>query len=58
MQASLAADDSDFAKGAQKSLARAAPLSAAVALAMQQRLGPVPTLRDALELEYRVTFRA
>ena len=56
--ASLAADDSDFARGALKSLARAAPLSAAVTLAMQQRLGPAPTLRDALELEYRVTFRA
>ena len=56
--ASLASDHSDFARGTLKSLSRAAPLAAAVTLAMQQRLGPTPTLRDALELEYRVTFRA
>ena len=58
LSVSLATDDSEFARTALKMLSRAAPLAAAVTLAMQQRLGAAPALRDALELEYRVTFRA
>ncbi|MDT8855865.1 enoyl-CoA hydratase/isomerase family protein [Paracoccaceae bacterium Fryx2] len=56
--AGLAADSSDFAAETRKALARVSPLAAACALEMQQRLGPAPDLRRALELEYRFTHRA
>jgi enoyl-CoA hydratase/carnithine racemase len=58
IEASLAADDSDFARDTLSALRRNSPLSVAVALEMQRRLGPAPALRDALEQEFRVTFRA
>jgi enoyl-CoA hydratase len=58
VQASLAGNDSAFAREARAALARVSPLAAASALEMLHRLGPTPRLRDALELEYRFTFRA
>ncbi|MCT8328603.1 enoyl-CoA hydratase/isomerase family protein [Albidovulum sediminis] len=51
-------DGSDFAAEARRALARAAPLSAACAVEMIHRLRGHATLRDALELEYRFTWRA
>lgn len=52
-------DDSAFAEKALKSLSRNAPLSMAVALDMIHRLRTKQhlTIRDALELEFRVSFR-
>ncbi|MBL8563625.1 MAG: enoyl-CoA hydratase/isomerase family protein [Gemmobacter sp.] len=58
LRASLAAEDSAFARDTLKALDRGAPLALATSLAMQQILGPAPDLRAALELEYRVTHRA
>ena len=58
LRASLAAEDSAFARDTAKALERGAPLALAATLAMQQILGPNPDLRAALELEYRVTHRA
>ncbi|THD85780.1 enoyl-CoA hydratase/isomerase family protein [Aliigemmobacter aestuarii] len=55
---SLRADDSPFAAGALKALARVSPLAAACTVEMQHRLGEAPPLRRALEMEYRFTFRA
>ena len=52
-------DDSDFAAGALKALSRSSPLSAACAIEMVHRLRRSGvTIRDALELEYRFTYRA
>lgn len=47
-----------FVEDARAALARAAPLSAACTVEMLHRLGDAPTLRRALELEYRFTHRA
>ena len=55
--ASLEADDSDFAADTLKALLRASPLSAACTLEMMRRL-KTATIREALQLEYRFTFRA
>ncbi|HPE26933.1 enoyl-CoA hydratase/isomerase family protein [Albidovulum sp.] len=54
----LAEDGSDFATGALKALGRAAPLSAACTIEMIRRLRGGATIRRALDMEYRFTFRA
>ncbi|MCR9126110.1 MAG: 3-hydroxyisobutyrate dehydrogenase [Rhodobacteraceae bacterium] len=55
----LDADDSTFARDALKAMRRNAPLSMACTIEIVHRLrGPTITLRKALELEYRFTFRA
>lgn len=48
----------DFAAEAEKALARAAPLSAACTIEMIHRLRGRPTIRRALDLEYRFTWRS
>ncbi|MFN4170880.1 MAG: enoyl-CoA hydratase/isomerase family protein, partial [Pseudorhodobacter sp.] len=55
---SLALDDTAFTAEAQKALARNAPLSMACTVEMLHRLGAEPSIRQALELEYRFTHRA
>src|SRR5690606_38051275 len=50
--------DSAFALDAGKAIARNAPLSMACTVAMLDRLGPAPTILEALEMEYRFTHRA
>ncbi|WP_347313252.1 enoyl-CoA hydratase/isomerase family protein [Defluviimonas sp. SAOS-178_SWC] len=50
--------ESPFATEALKALGRAAPLSAACTVEMLHRLRPAPTMRRALEMEYRFTYRA
>lgn len=55
----LNASDSDFAAQALKALARSAPLSLACTVEALHRLrGPSLTMRKALEMEYRFTYRA
>lgn len=56
--ASLGSDDSDFARATLSAIGRGAPLACATTLEMLHRLGPAPVLSEALEQEYRVTFRA
>ena len=57
--ASLQADGTGFAGAALKALTRNAPLSADCTIAMLHRLRmPSLTIRKALEMEYRFTFRA
>lgn len=58
LRASLTGHHSDFALDTLKALHRASPLAVSTTLAMQHFLGPQPNLRAALDLEYRVTFRA
>jgi enoyl-CoA hydratase len=56
---SLRADDSDFARKTLKSISRNSPLSMACATEIIHRLRqPDTSIRSALELEYRFTFRA
>jgi enoyl-CoA hydratase len=55
---SLASAPSDFATEALKALNRASPLSAASCIAIIRRLRGDPTLRAALDLEYRFTYRS
>lgn len=55
---SLAASRTDFATEALKALNRASPLSAAACIAIIRRLRDDPTLRAALDLEYRFTYRS
>lgn len=55
---SLQAAPSPFADDAQASLTRNAPLSMACTVEMLRRLGPAPSIRSALEMEYRFTHRA
>lgn len=43
---------------ARAALATASPLALATAFALQQRLGPTPSLRTALRMEYRAVRRA
>lgn len=51
--------DSDFATDTLKTLSRISPLSMACTIEMLRRLrGPSLTIRKALELEYRFTYRA
>lgn len=54
----LKATDTPFAAETLKALSRASPLAAATTLGMQRRLKLAPDLRTALDLEYRVTWRA
>jgi 3-hydroxyisobutyrate dehydrogenase len=57
--ANLRTDASDFAAQALKKLTRACPLSTACTIEMMQRLRQSElTLKKALEMEYRFTFRA
>jgi 3-hydroxyisobutyrate dehydrogenase len=56
---SLEHDGGDFAHDALKKLSRNAPLSMACTVEMIHRLrGPSLTLRKALDMEYRFTYRA
>lgn len=55
---SLSADASPFAAETLGALARAAPLSAACAVGMIRRLRGHASMRAALALEYRFTFRS
>ncbi len=55
---SLKHGESAFAAEALKAIGRAAPLSAACTVEMIHRLRGNPTLRRALEMEYRFTYRA
>ncbi|GAB5436662.1 MAG: hypothetical protein FalmKO_17870 [Falsiruegeria mediterranea] len=51
--------DSDFAADTLKKMSRISPLSMACTIEMLRRLrGPSLTIRKALELEYRFTYRA
>lgn len=55
----LSADDSPLATGAHKAVSRNSPLAMACTLEMLARLrASDATIRDALDLEYRVTWRA
>ncbi|WP_418592053.1 enoyl-CoA hydratase/isomerase family protein [Ponticoccus sp. (in: a-proteobacteria)] len=53
----LQASGTPLAQQALKAMGRNAPLSMATTLRMLDRLGPDATIRDALELEYRVSHR-
>lgn len=56
---SLSQDDSDFAKDALKRLSRNAPLSMACTIEAIHRLrGQNLTMRKALDMEYRFTYRS
>jgi enoyl-CoA hydratase len=54
----LANDCSEFAAATQATLAKPSPLAMACLLEMIRRLKQTPTMRAALELEYRFTYRA
>jgi enoyl-CoA hydratase/carnithine racemase len=56
--ASLAADDSEPARQALAAIRHNAPLATAAHLELLRRLGPTPTLREALRAEYRYTWRS
>ena len=56
--AALRADDSDLAANALKAMTRNSPLSMAVTLDMLARLRGASGIRDALDMEYRYTYRA
>jgi enoyl-CoA hydratase len=56
--ASLEADDSDAARAALAAIRHNAPLATAAHLEMLRRLGPAPSLREALRVEYRYTWRS
>lgn len=58
VDAALTARDSAFAQNALKGLRRAAPLSAACALALIRSARGTGTLQTALKAEYRWTWRA
>lgn len=55
---SLEHDDSDWAAKALKAVSRNAPLSVACAIEMIHRLRGVDSIRRALDLEYRFTYRS
>ncbi len=56
---SLESDGGEFAQDALKLLGRSAPLSMACAVEMIHRLrGPMASMRKALDMEYRFTYRA
>ena len=54
----LKATETAFAADALKALGRASPLSAACTVEMIRRLRAGPTMRRALAMEYRFTFRS
>lgn len=56
--ARLEAAGTPVADEALKALRRGSPLAMAALIEIMNRLGPDPTIREALELEYRFTFRA
>jgi enoyl-CoA hydratase/carnithine racemase len=56
--ASLAADDGEPARRALEAIRHNAPLATAAHLELLRRLGPAPTLREALRAEYRYTWRS
>jgi enoyl-CoA hydratase/carnithine racemase len=56
--ASLEADESEAARAALAAIRHNAPLATAAHLEMLRRLGPAPTLREALRAEYRYTWRS
>jgi enoyl-CoA hydratase/carnithine racemase len=56
--ASLETDDTDAARTALAAIRHNAPLATAAHLEMLRRLGPSPSLRDALRAEYRYTWRS
>ena len=59
VMAALRGDDSGFAADALKAVMRNSPLAMACTLEILERLdAPGATIRDALDLEYRVTWRA
>lgn len=55
---SLRADDSPFAAAALKALGRNSPLAMACAIEIAHRLGETATIRQALGMEYRFTYRS
>jgi len=55
---SLETDESDFADNALKALSRNAPLAMACSMAIIRRLRSANSVRQALDQEYRYTFRA
>lgn len=59
IRASLRADDGEVARASLSALDRSAPLSAAATVEALHRLrGPGLSIRRALEMEYRFTYRA
>ncbi len=50
--------DSDFAKGALKALSRVSPLSAAATVELVHRVRGATSIRTALGMEYRFTYRS
>ena len=56
--ASLEADDGAAARRALEAIRHNAPLATAAHLELLRRLGPAPSLRDALRAEYRYTWRS
>jgi Enoyl-CoA hydratase/carnithine racemase len=56
--ARLEATDTPLAAEALKALRRSSPLALAATLEILQRLGPSAGIREALDLEYRFTYRA
>jgi len=58
IEAALSGMATEFAADSLKALRRNSPLSMAVTIDMVRRLRPDATIRAALELEYRYTFRA
>lgn len=55
--ASLAADSSEFATAAHKALGRNAPLAMATALRIIRAVRAAPTIKNALDQEFRYTYR-
>lgn len=59
IQTELRKDSSDFAAKTLKGLSRNSPLSMACTIELVHRLrGPSPSIEQALDLEYRFTYRA
>jgi enoyl-CoA hydratase/carnithine racemase len=56
--ASLETDGSEAARGALGAIRHNAPLATAAHLELLRRLGPEPSLREALRAEYRYTWRS
>ncbi|WP_394197938.1 3-hydroxyisobutyryl-CoA hydrolase [Litoreibacter albidus] len=55
---SLSTDDSEFARGALRALNRNAPLAMACAMTITRRLRSANSVRQALDQEFRYTYRA
>ena len=56
--ATLAAEDGPLAESALKAVRRNSPIAMAATLGILDRLGPNPSVREALVQEYRYTWRA